>query len=545
MPTPDHAQPTASVALPSPSDSSRQLSPDTDPVPNQDVYGSNGTNEAHTPAPAVDPAPHPAPNTLPPLAPYTPRQRMSPLRRLLVFFGYGRNNKARKELVSVLWTFVVDIAEVSVLPSIFVTIIVLLAYGAHHRSPTSPTQNEWEACGKPLGVWNALWIGRLVVDMWLSYYHWSKQRQKRLQTTTGDMVIGESGIPRIVNSGMGPHPRSMSQIGAAGSNTFQNQPNTPTRYPRWYGRLSFMCSTFTVVWFLLAHIFAYTSTTTCLKSSPHIWWLTFAILCVMYIVIVEVLLIALVVFIVGPLFVLCYSIILLIMGRHPMQNPHYINPEIGKLSRSIVESIPLVIYIPPPPDEPSGPITLPPGVYAYPPKPQTSSPPRRRFRFLRLKTKPKVTKDGVVTEDAKDTDRPPAWEDNWEKSEYPFVRLEGNRAACAICLMDFEEPKRVDGEGKEDITVEDKDEVGNVKRVTSHTHVHGVGDASRVRLEDAGEGSQPLRLLACGHVFHKTCVDPWLIDVSGRCPVCQRPVVVPPEPPMKKRRRGGDAPRTP
>ncbi|KAJ8584513.1 hypothetical protein M405DRAFT_746875, partial [Rhizopogon salebrosus TDB-379] len=26
---------------------------------------------------------------------------------------------------------------------------------------------------------------------------------------------------------------------------------------------------------------------------------------------------------------------------------------------------------------------------------------------------------------------------------YPFVRLEGCRAACAICLMDFEEPKRL------------------------------------------------------------------------------------------------------
>jgi len=41
------------------------------------------------------------------------------------------------------------------------------------------------------------------------------------------------------------------------------------------------------------------------------------------------------------------------------------------------------------------------------------------------------------------------WEANWELGEYPFVALEGSRAACAICLMDFEEPKRkeVTGEG--------------------------------------------------------------------------------------------------
>lgn len=86
-------------------------------------------------------------------------------------------------------------------------------------------------------------------------------------------------------------------------------------------------------------------------------------------------------------------------------------------------------------------------------------------------------------------------------------------------------------------------------------------DAERLKLEDAGDGPQPLRLLACGHVFHvrfktqftnigflkltdvfllglqKTCVDPWLIDVSGRCPVCQRPVEIPDSTSKKERRR--------
>jgi len=57
---------------------------------------------------------------------------------------------------------------------------------------------------------------------------------------------------------------------------------------------------------------------------------------------------------------------------------------------------------------------------------------------------------------------------------------------------------------------------------------------TELKLEDAGEGAQPLRLLACGHVFHKTCLDPWLVDVSGRCPVCQRPVELP-EPGRKKK----------
>ena len=36
---------------------------------------------------------------------------------------------------------------------------------------------------------------------------------------------------------------------------------------------------------------------------------------------------------------------------------------------------------------------------------------------------------------------------------------------------------------------------------------------------------EPLRLLRCGHVMHKQCVDQWLTAVSGRCPVCQRAIL--------------------
>jgi hypothetical protein len=99
------------------------------------------------------------------------------------------------------------------------------------------------------------------------------------------------------------------------------------------------------------------------------------------------------------------------------------------------------------------------------------------------------------------------------------VQLDGHRASCAICLLDFQEPKRVsDGALK---TVEDKTD--------SEAHTHGENEAATVgenedveevgdvteqsagpyslngdnlRLQDAGQGAQPLRLLKCGHVFH-------------------------------------------
>jgi hypothetical protein len=40
------------------------------------------------------------------------QQRLSVAGRVLAFFGYGRNNRARKELVSIIWTLVVDFSQV-------------------------------------------------------------------------------------------------------------------------------------------------------------------------------------------------------------------------------------------------------------------------------------------------------------------------------------------------------------------------------------------------------------------------------------------------
>jgi hypothetical protein len=213
-----------------------------------------------------------------------------------------------------------------------------------------------------------------------------------------------------------------------------------------------------------------------------------------------------------------WNILLICLGRHPLQNPTMIKPEIAKLPKSDVERIPLVIYIPPPPDEPSnGPISVPDAVYSYPPKLPASKPPKRRFAFLKnvgvFKRKADAQDSSVAT-DANPKGKEPefieplTWEDHWQQGEYPFVRLEGNRAACAICLMDFEEPKRIsvskpntNGEGNNaavhvDTAVEQQVQEIPVDRATDEE------TAAHLRLADAGGGSLPLRLLACGHVFH-------------------------------------------
>jgi len=223
----------------------------------------------------------------------------------------------------------------------------------------------------------------------------------------------------------------------------------------------------------------------------------------------ELLLLGLIVFVIGPIvyvgsmgvyFVSAYSqslqlvwnVFLMCIGQHPLQNPHSIKPEIGKLSKAAVEKIPLVLYIPAPEDQEASPIPKPPPAHTYPPTSPKLKLPKRRFFFLK-KRKPGEpgSGKGKVHGDSSSGD---SWENNWEKGEYPFVRLEGNRAACAICLMDFDEPKRVGGDSGEDRKRGDAEAKPNQDEDSQHRE--------ELKLEDAGEGPQPLRLLACGHVFH-------------------------------------------
>lgn len=72
-------------------------------------------------------------------------------------------------------------------------------------------------------------------------------------------------------------------------------------------RLSLMGSTFTLVWFVLVQILLYSSASVCRRASPHLWWLTFGVLSVMYVMILEVVVVAILVFVVGPILFVRYN----------------------------------------------------------------------------------------------------------------------------------------------------------------------------------------------------------------------------------------------
>lgn len=191
-----------------------------------------------------------------------------------------------------------------------------------------------------------------------------------------------------------------------------------------------------------------------------------------------------------------------------------IKPDIGKLPKSFVDRIPLVMYIPPPPDASpiEGPIQIPPSIYSYPPKSPvkgTEITAKTRFRFIKFKKfsskSDKMSTDGTTDSLKQEKSKKPgSWEDNWDTEGYPYVVLDDNRAACAICLLDFEEPTRLHPVGEEQLKVVGSEPKGGSAEVEVISEEER--ESNELRLADVGEGAQPLRLLKCGHVFH---VRPW------------------------------------
>ncbi|KAF4620323.1 hypothetical protein D9613_000687 [Agrocybe pediades] len=471
--------------------------------------------------------------------------------RLLSFFGVGRRASRRRKILSSLiwklsWGFV----------QFVVVVTMLILVGVHFKSVDDPTLSEWTACDRPLGTWASLWVVRDVLASILAYWDY-KRDTARFVTTPPTDPEGNANASRRTTGPTAPGSSSNAQAQTPAP-TEAEMPNLP--HTRLYSRLTLLSSLMTLSWFLTAHILEYTSINTCRRTSPHLWWLVFGILSIMYLMVLEVLIIGLVVLVIAPILFVFWNIVIICLGRHPLQNPGMIKPEVGKLSQNVVEQIPLVIYIPPPPEDERDPdMTYP---YEYPPtktKPVQSKAPSRRFKLLNRFNRPRKNGNEQGSEDKgaeKEMEKGElhdenagniSWPEHWEQGEYPFVALDGNRAACAICLMDFEEPQRRVRGGSEPVDAKPipqaKEEVRSKKknrkrgRSSASPSSPTTGEDQVPTLADAGDGAQPLRLLACSHVFHQSCLDPWLTQVSGRCPVCQRPVEIPESPNKKKRSR--------
>ncbi|KAF8332064.1 uncharacterized protein EI90DRAFT_3123139 [Cantharellus anzutake] len=516
--------------------------------------------------------------------------RVDPLRRswhqnlyrnIRAFFGHG--DPARKRLVSTYARVIFCVAQLAI-------VCVFAAMSRTKWRSPRPEDNhisEWDACDKPLGPMSIVWLVRLVLGIGLiiwGFYrtrprpegdveHRSSDRSRR-QTTT------QPSIPEVPTP---QTPESQPEAGLDNTQAHNGPPPQPrTESDKLWDRLNNFTTILVMVHFSMTNYFLLSSTRTCRKSSPHLWWLTFAILALTYLIILELLMICFTVFILMPLVFIALNIVLICTGHRPisprqMLDPGHISPDTPKMPQKLVDKIPLVLYIPAPepannsntasndqslstgansksqspaPADPEGgeeqhvypptavqsptieieesvrmepardePLEVISPISQLPPTPARTVKKRGRFAFLRRHRSlqrnilyPSQPGDSSPKVDEGDEE----WEDLWEKSKLPFVRLEGNRAACAICLMDFDEPPR-----KKD------QETKNGASDPSSSSAAPTSDANGPMASQAAPGEpEPLRLLECGHCFHKSCVDPWLTGVSGRCPTCQRKVEI-------------------
>ncbi|KAI0672678.1 hypothetical protein C8Q78DRAFT_1077023 [Trametes maxima] len=364
-----------------------------------------------------------------------------------------------------------------------VVTIVLTVLGFRNRIKTEPYvgQTEFTLCRTP-AVLNLLWLARTMIACYLMFWSYRMTDGRRLSPD---------------------HP--VSGYGLAYLHHF---------VAKWLWLAN-------LVLFLIPAIYLVQPShwPTCFHLSPHITALTLVIL---------------IVAIARPLIDerIWHALSALGMPRAPgTRHP----------TQSDIDRLPLVLYIPPPPaDFPASPTTVADRRLSSPLSMARSSPvsPRRSRRFIFFKSRsPAEENDAERGVPAETLDGVDLWDAVWQPGPYPFVRLPENRAMCSICLEDFEAPKKildVHGASSEEPNGEQREltpilrrsaggaDVNEVTEVQVRVEHPGLRDAPVVERAAAGRDGapQPLRLLRCGHAFHRDCLDQWLSQ-QLRCPVCR------------------------
>ena len=114
---------------------------------------------------------------------------------------------------------------------------------------------------------------------------------------------------------------------------------------------------------------------------------------------------------------------------------------------------------------------------------------------------------------------------NREEDKPQDVEMTNNHETGAAQPNETEQSREAHSDGKPESSTEQADANRNADDVApaiqAMPEAEKNGDNSlgcSICTEDFEEG-QDLRVLPCHHRFHPACVDPWLLDVSGTCPL--------------------------
>ncbi|KAI0351524.1 hypothetical protein OH77DRAFT_1429596 [Trametes cingulata] len=522
-------------------DRSATSPPRTPPTSTPDQSGASG--RAVPAAPTLDAAPeHPTQAETDGSTP-NGTARMSPWKRVLAFLGFSggtqSERRARRRIVSL----VIFVAS-AVVQIVAISVLTALAAVRKSPQPSHAGQTQFGACSD-FAILNLIWLGRVIFVVYLLFWaRWMKRViSRRARRRTANAPGGRAHAPGVATDEQGTTDLEAAAVGVE-----------PTRAPT---AMDYICPinlialhillirlspALTLVWSVTGMLLAIQRGSHCRDAAPIVTSLTVALLLIIYIRFVITTIIS--------------------MVRVATMRRRASQPLIGKLSQAEVDRIPLVLYIPPPPgDDGTHPVSARP--LSYPPALPKPPPPahtkKKRFILFRPKHDHEHDMDAMPTaaelEDGIGRMLPggvDSWDARWEPAPYPLVRLPENKATCMICLCEFEEPRKVSagrgpdalpegGEAHEmtgvpPLSPGEGQAPGNIEEVQVETP--RPTDARTVEMadEEGADALQPLRLLSCGHAYHKDCIDPWLTQKSGRCPYCQLRVQVPP-PPQSARRR--------